>query len=162
MFKGITASFNACGLARRFVPQKGAKPQEYFLYCKVLQRICGADWPPRRAWGIVRRCLKYSAGCTPDLLSGAASCAGAHAGAHGQLRCRVERFAVKTSCRRFIPTNPACREKSARDGAFRPARRRLRWHVRGICGATGGGVRCNGRRRCKRTRPACRRPGRPG
>nr|DAY27934.1 MAG TPA: hypothetical protein [Caudoviricetes sp.] len=34
--------------------QKGAKPQEYFAYCKVLQRICGANWPPRRAWGIVR------------------------------------------------------------------------------------------------------------
>ncbi len=33
---------------------KGAKPQEYFVYCKVLQRICGANWPPRRAWGIVR------------------------------------------------------------------------------------------------------------
>ncbi len=33
---------------------KGAKPQGYFVHCKVLQHICGANWPTRRAWGIVR------------------------------------------------------------------------------------------------------------
>jgi hypothetical protein len=53
---------------RNFVPEKGAKTQEYFVYFKFLQRIYDTKFPQSAADDIVWGCPKLIHCQSPNLL----------------------------------------------------------------------------------------------
>ena len=62
VFQGQYRTIRQESLTREFASEKGGKPPEYFVYCKVFGRISGGKAPSESAGAIVRCCHSFHSG----------------------------------------------------------------------------------------------------